>query len=139
MQALSVGREPESGCIVPDFNKRLVELLQHVHGYAECKVDECKLLVAPLHDPLAHFQPAQLSEVAHLASHLQSVQQLRKHVFSLKSQIPSLSMVMNLDTSDLIPHSTAADWDEELFRMLQDAEDHLSRSGDAITCEGVPR
>jgi hypothetical protein len=88
-------------------------------------VDKCKSLVAPRHDPLQYSTE---SEVKLIAAHLQPVHQLRKHFFTLKSQIPSLCMIMSLDTSDLIPNSTAAEWDEELFRMLQDAEDHLCKS-----------
>jgi hypothetical protein len=117
---LSVGREPESGCLVPDFNKRLAELLQHVYSDV---VDKCKSLVAPRRDPLQYTTK---SEVEQLDENWQPVHQLREHVKKLKSQIPSLCTIMSLNPSDLVPQS--ADWDEELFRMLQDAEADLCRS-----------
>ena len=57
-----MGRGPQSGCLLPDFDKRLAELLQHVYSDV---VDKWKSLVAPRHDPLQYSTE---SEVAHLAA-----------------------------------------------------------------------
>jgi hypothetical protein len=111
------------------FNSERDRLLSQVNEKFKQAVLKCKTSLkdfdfASSHDPLKNSTD---SEVTHLASHLQPVQQLRKHVFTLKSQIPSLCMIMSLNPSDLFPQSkdrhqqkqdpsaAAADWDEVLF------------------------
>jgi hypothetical protein len=107
--ALTKGHRVElcNALLLDRFKSERDRLMSQVNEKFKQAVLKCKTSLkdfdfASSHGPLKNSTN---SEVTHLTAHLQPVQQLRKHVFTLKSQIPSLCMIMSLNPSDLFPQS----------------------------------
>ena len=141
------------------FNKRVLELLQHIHEYTNEHIGECKRMMEALRDPCRATPPTE-AEVADFKALVQVLQEFKKQIsVVLRGKVPNLNLVssqMSVGPAELFPttvaevttprgtksrrqkkkENTAAGdaWDDALYQMLRVAEIDLTRSLEEYAC-----